>query len=136
MIIHLKRNEKLFINGAVIRLDRRGSIELMNDAQFMLENHVMQQEQATTPLRQLYFIAQTMLMDPENAHLTLCLFRSFAQQLKFCTVDRECVNKVSEVESLVEQDDYYNALKLLRKLFAFDDQLTRADENFATTEAA
>ncbi len=32
MIIHLKKNEKLFINGAVIMLDRRGSIELLNDA--------------------------------------------------------------------------------------------------------
>jgi flagellar biosynthesis repressor protein FlbT len=136
MIIHLKRNEKLFINGAVIRMDRRGSIELMNDAQFMLENHVMQQEQATTPLRQLYFIAQTMLMDPQNAHLTLCLFRSFAEQLKRLRSDNECVKKVAEVEILIEKDDYYNGLKLLRKLFTFDDHLTSQPDLPQSTEAA
>ena len=64
MLIHLKRNERLFVNGAVLRLDRRGTIELMNDAQFLLENHIMQPEDATTPLRQMYFVVQTMIIDP------------------------------------------------------------------------
>ncbi len=35
----------------------------MNDATFLLESHVMQAEDATTPLRQLYFAAQTMLIE-------------------------------------------------------------------------
>ena len=35
--------------------------------QFLLESHVLQAEQATTPLRQLYFILQVMLMNPGGA---------------------------------------------------------------------
>ena len=81
MKIHLKRNQKLFINGAVIRLDRRGSIELMNDAQFLMENHILQQEDAKTPLQQVYFIVQTMLMDPANSHLTKYLLDSYSDVL-------------------------------------------------------
>jgi flagellar protein FlbT len=56
--ISLKPNEKIYINGAVVRVDRKVSIEFLNDVQFLLENHVLQPEDASTPLRQLYFIAQ------------------------------------------------------------------------------
>ena len=40
--ISLKPNEKIYINGAVLRVDRKVSIELLNDVQFLLENHVLQ----------------------------------------------------------------------------------------------
>ena len=117
MKIHLKRNEKLFLNGAVIRLDRRGSIELMNNAQFLLENHIMQPEEATTPLRQIYFITQTMLMDPANAHLIMFLFQSYVTGLKAAIVDPVCLANISKAQNLVESNDYYGALKVLRLTF-------------------
>ena len=40
--ITLKPNEKLYINGAVIRADRKVSLEFLNDVQFLLEAHVLQ----------------------------------------------------------------------------------------------
>ena len=49
--ISLKPNEKIYINGAVVKVDRKVSIEFLNDVQFLLENHVLQAEQASTPLR-------------------------------------------------------------------------------------
>ena len=67
MNITLRAGERLFINGAVIRVDRKASIELLNDVTFLLENHVLQAEQATTPIRQIYFAVQIMLMDPTAA---------------------------------------------------------------------
>ena len=68
--ITLKPNEKLYINGAVIRADRKVSLEFLNDVQFLLEAHVLQAEQATTPLKQLYFIVQIMLMNPGRYAIT------------------------------------------------------------------
>ena len=65
--ISLKPNEKIYINGAVIRVDRKVTIELMNDVQFLLESHVIQADQASTPLRQLYFVVQIMLINPAGA---------------------------------------------------------------------
>lgn len=120
MKIHLKRNEKLFLNGAVIRMDRRGSIELLNDAQFLLENHIMQEENAKSPLQQIYFIVQTMLMDPTNAHLILYLFRSFISKIKSVVIDRDHLACLRTAEELVEKSDYYSALKILRHAFHFD----------------
>jgi flagellar protein FlbT len=56
MHISLRAGEKIYINGAVLRADRKVSIEILNDATFLLEAHVMKVEDASTPLRQLYFI--------------------------------------------------------------------------------
>jgi flagellar biosynthesis repressor protein FlbT len=123
MLIHLKKNERLFVNGAVLRLDRRGTIELMNDAQFLLENHVMQPEAATTSLRQLYFIVQTMIMDPKTAHLTLALFRVHITQIRALVRTEAYLSLVNAVSEFVEREEYFDALKALRKAFATEDSL-------------
>ena len=120
MKIHLKRNEKLFINGAVIRLDRRGSIELMNDAQFLMENHILQQEDAKTPLQQVYFIVQTMLMDPANSHLTKYLLDSYSDVLLRFNFSSEYNELIGTIKKMVEGANYYGALKVLRQSFHLD----------------
>jgi flagellar biosynthesis repressor protein FlbT len=53
--ITLRAGERFFINGAVIRIDRKATVELLNDVTFLLENHVMQAKDATTLTRQVYF---------------------------------------------------------------------------------
>jgi len=67
MHISLRAGERIYINGAVLRVDRKVTLELLNDAAFLLENQVMQYEEAVTPLRQLYFIVQLMLIEPSQA---------------------------------------------------------------------
>jgi flagellar protein FlbT len=73
--ISLKPNEKIYLNGAVISVDRKVTIELLNDVQFLLQNHVLQPGEASTPLRQLYFMLQVMLMDPNGAAEARAMFR-------------------------------------------------------------
>jgi flagellar protein FlbT len=134
MIIHLKKNEKLFINGAVIMLDRRGSIELLNDAQFLLASHVLQVEEASTPLRRLYFVIQTMIIDPANAELTKALFTAHLNQLKSVISDAVYGTHLALVENFVNDAEYFEALKLLRRNFALDDKLRSAGEKVASGE--
>jgi flagellar protein FlbT len=82
MNIWLRAGEKLYINGAVLRVDRKVSLELLNDATFLLEAHVMQAADATTPLRQLYFVVQLMLMDPRDLSAAKDLFRTSIEKLR------------------------------------------------------
>jgi flagellar biosynthesis repressor protein FlbT len=79
MNITLRAGERFFINGAVIRIDRKASIELLNEVTFLLENHVMQAEAATTLVRQIYFAVQIMLMDPTAAGSAAPLARSLIE---------------------------------------------------------
>ena len=47
MLLKLRAGEKLYINGAVIKVERKATIELLNDATFLLEAHVIQPDEAT-----------------------------------------------------------------------------------------
>ena len=64
--ISLKPGERIYVNGAVLKVDRKVSIEFLNDVTFLLEHHVLHPDDTRTPLRQLYFIVQTLLIDPAN----------------------------------------------------------------------
>jgi flagellar protein FlbT len=76
MLLKLRAGEKLYLNGAVIKVERKATIELLNDAAFLLEAHVIQPSEANTPLRQLYFVLQTQLMDRDGAPLARQMFRT------------------------------------------------------------
>ncbi|HMN85083.1 MAG TPA: flagellar biosynthesis repressor FlbT [Bauldia sp.] len=117
MQITLRGGERIYINGAVVRVDRKVTLELLNDVTFLLEAHVLQAEQATTPLRQLYFILQTILMDPPNAKMALDLFRR-AHIATLVTFQNEGVlNGLRAVAELVERERFFDALRMMRALF-------------------
>jgi flagellar biosynthesis repressor protein FlbT len=139
MQIHLKKNEKLYLNGAVIRLDRRGTIELLNDANFLMENHIMQPEQASTPLRQVYFVVQLMLMDPPNAPLLKELFAVNMAQLRR-TTSEELDEIIESVEKRVIDGGYFEAMKTIRQAYALEQRTANrlsasANSNFQSCEA-
>jgi flagellar biosynthesis repressor protein FlbT len=121
--IGLKPGERIFINGAVLRVDRKVTIELLNDVTFLLESHVMQLEAATTPLRQLYFIVQTMLMDPANAEATKTLFMRTLALLITSFTSGEIFEGLERVSALITANKEFEALKRIRALLPLEDEL-------------
>lgn len=134
MFIHLKRGEKLYVNGAVLRVDRRTSLEFLNDVTFLLENHVMQAEDATTPVRQLYFVVQTMLMDPANAGMTLELYKHISFRARQAMNDESLREQVDLADRKVADGRYFDALKHLRSCFRAE--MTSAGNGSPTNEEA
>lgn len=120
--LSIKAGERIFINGAVIRVHRKTTIELLNDAVFLLESHVMQVEETTTPLRQLYFVAQTILMDPKNAAETRVLFGHLLGRA-LAAFQGPVSETLSSVGALVEGNRPFDALKILRGLFPVEDAI-------------
>lgn len=120
MFIHLKRGEKLYVNGAVLRVDRRTSLEFLNDVSFLLENHVMQAEDANTPLRQLYFIAQSMLIDPANAGMTLELYKHLSHRARVSAPGVDICRNLDIADQKVMEGRYFDALKHLRGSFPLE----------------
>jgi flagellar protein FlbT len=118
--ISLKPNEKIYINGAVIRVDRKVSLELLNDVQFLLENHVLQAEDASTPLRQLYFIVQVMLMNPDGASQALTMFRKSLPLLIASFADEQARTALKNIDRLVSEGHVYEALKAIRALYPLE----------------
>ena len=123
MHITLRAGEKLYLNGAVLRADRKVSLELMNDATFLLESHVMHADKATTPIRQLYFIVQMMLMSPNDIADAQKLFSASMPRMLAAYDDRAIKTTLVQVDEFVAGQRYFDALKLLRGRFAHDDAL-------------
>lgn len=118
--LSLKPNEKLYVNGAVIRVDRKVTVELLNDVQFLLENHVLQPEQASTPLRQLYFILQIMLMNPQGAVEAREMFRRSLPLLLVSFEDEQIRSALKNIDRMVGEDKVYEALKAIRALYPIE----------------
>ncbi|MGC5779412.1 flagellar biosynthesis repressor FlbT [Methylobacterium sp. NFXW15] len=118
MHISLCAGERVFINGAVLRVDRKVGIELLNDASFLLEGHVLQAEQATTPLRQLYFAAQTLLIDPAQAEPARDLCAQMMAGILAATRDEVILTGLASVHRLIELGRLFEALKTIRGLYA------------------
>jgi flagellar protein FlbT len=121
--ISLKSGERIFINGAVLRVDRKVALEFLNDVTFLLENHVLQPEDATTPLRQLYFIAQMMLINPDGKEQSTALFRKSVAMLLTCFTDDEMLAELKRIDGMVASGRAFDALKAIRALYSVEDRI-------------
>ncbi len=120
MHITLRAGERIYINGAVLRVDRKATLELMNDATFLLEAHVMQAEEATTPLRQIYFVVQVMLMDPASVRATSKLAAGLIDKA-FQAFESEQIRKgLDNVQDLVARSRFFEAMKVLRGMYPLE----------------
>jgi flagellar biosynthesis repressor protein FlbT len=122
MNITLRAGERLFINGAVIRIDRKASIELLNEVTFLLENHVMQAEEATTLIRQTYFAVQIMLMEPTAADRAASLARTLIERALAAYRAPELTAGLKGAAASLVRGRNFEALKALRGLFALEDK--------------
>jgi len=118
--LHLKANERIYINGAVLRVDRKVAIELLNDVVFLLEGHVMQQE---TPLRQLYFVVQSMLIEPKAEPLARQIYEQHHKGLIAAYRNQDVLEGLIVVKQNIERGKVFEALKRIRSLFSIEDEI-------------
>ena len=123
MHISLRAGERIYVNGAVLRVDRKVSMELLNDVMFLLEHHVLHAEQATTPLRQLYFIVQTMLIEPAKAAEARQMFEQLHGLLRTSFENVAVLAGLDRVHELVSAGKVFEALKTIRVLFPIEDEI-------------
>lgn len=136
MHISLRAGEKIYINGAVLCSDRKVSIEILNDVTFLLEAHVMKVEDATTPLRQLYFIIQIMLINPSDITAAHELFAQAIARTIEVSANTSLISGLKTVKSLVESNRNFEALKTVRALFPIEAEIMAECQNEEAGHAA
>jgi flagellar biosynthesis repressor protein FlbT len=120
MHISLRAGERFYINGAVLRVDRKVSFELLNDATFLLDAHVMRVEEVTTPLRQLYFIVQIMLMNPADTPAARDMFEQALRTTRAQFGVPAISAGLDSAERFVNENRKFDALKAIRKLLPLE----------------
>jgi len=117
--INLKPHEKMIIGGAVIKNgDKACSIFVENNVPLLREKDIMKQEDAKTFCSGIYFVIQLMYIDNRNIieyHNTYWkLVRELVEAIP------RTVGIIDEISQHILNDDYYQALKLAKKLLAFE----------------
>ena len=120
MNITLRSGERLYLNGAVIRVDRKTTIELLNDAAFLLESHVMQAADATTPFRQIYFAVQIALMDPSCGSTVGPVIETLITQTEAAVKSAALIAALASARDLIARGRHFEALKTLRANYAVE----------------
>lgn len=134
--LYLKANEKIFINGAVLKVDRKVAFDLLNDATFLLENHVLQKEQANTPLKQLFFVVQLMMMHPLDREQFFQLFETMVKNLLNTLETPELVECVKSADVDVRMGKEFNALKTIRSVFPIEEKIMKGQTSDAPSVGA
>ncbi len=101
MNLTLRAGEKLYLNGDVIRVDRKVTIELLNDVTFLMQSHVLQADEATTPLRQVYFAVQVILMDPAAASYAVGLASKLIESALLAYQTPQIVGGLKAISALI-----------------------------------
>ena len=119
--LSLKPGEKFVLNGAVVENgDRRATLILQNKASVLREKDIMQEHEADTPAKRIYFpvmmmyIAQT--AESEIYEQFVMRMTEFMNVIVNPEILAECVSVSREVMS----GEYYKALLRCRKLIAYE----------------
>ncbi|MBO0903588.1 flagellar biosynthesis repressor FlbT [Jiella sonneratiae] len=131
--ISLRAGERIFVNGAVLKVDRKTTLEFLNDVTFLLESHVMQAEQAKTPMRQLYFVVQMMLMDPNSVGAAMELFAKAHPAMLKTYSNRDIIDGLLEVEELIGRGRAFDGLKRIRSMIPLEDHILGETPDAPTT---
>ncbi|WP_237049983.1 flagellar biosynthesis repressor FlbT [Microvirga ossetica] len=117
MRFSLKAGERIFINGAVLTVSQKVTLSLLNEARFLLESHVLQLFEATTPMRQLYFVVQSLLINPQEAEKVMGAFQKLHESLLQSATDETIKQALLGAGELVAKNRIFDALKAIRILF-------------------
>ncbi len=126
--LSLKPGERFVLNGAVVENgDRRATLILQNKASVLREKDIMQEHEADTPAKRIYFPVMMMYLSSSSQDGLYDAFvlrmTEFMNVIKNPDVLNDCVTVSREVMS----GEYYKALLRCRKLIAYEKELMSPD---------
>jgi flagellar protein FlbT len=96
----------------------------------------MQAEDASTPLKQLYFAIQAMLISPNDCEAALQLCREMLVALNSTVRDSRILAGLRAAIAHIEEKRMFEALKDVRALFPIEEELVLLAKSEATRDVA
>lgn len=127
--INLRDNERVIVNGAVLRANGRVSICVENESAILRDRDVMQPDEADTPAKRLYFACMLAYIHPERAKDHLQTIAELAGELYAVLVKPDLRQSSLDMLRFASDGDYYKALIECRKIIQYEAEvLTRSAE--------
>lgn len=121
--LSLKPGERFVLNGAVITNgEKRSSLVIQNKASILREKDIMQEAEADTPAKHIYFSIMMMYLDFEEE---LDFYQEFAlrtTEFMSAVENPDALAVCVAISKDVMSQDYYNALTKCRALIEFESE--------------
>ncbi len=121
LVIDLKPGEKILIGEAVItNASQRTRLQIAGEAPIMREKDVLQEEEADTPCKKIYFVIQCMYLanDPGKYHKTYFdLIKDVQSASPTSTIF------FMQINDFIMDGMYYKALKIAKELIEHEKEL-------------
>lgn len=132
----LKPNERLLVNGCVIRnAERRQMLVIETHADIVREADLLKADDSRTPVKEVYFFIQACLLDPDKRKRLVPLIQKKLGQLVPVFHD-EVAQHIFDAANNVSVADFYKAMSALRPLIAYEEELLQMlDTKYAATAA-
>ncbi|QDH75020.1 flagellar biosynthesis repressor FlbT [Brevundimonas sp. M20] len=122
--LSLKPGEKFVLNGAVVQNgDRRGVLILQNKASVLREKDIMQQAEADTPAKRIYFPVMMMYLDEASAPKVYDEFALRLTEFMGASRNPDVLSECVAASRHVMAREYYKALMSARKLVDYEEGL-------------
>jgi flagellar protein FlbT len=124
--LNVKPGEKFIVNGAVMVAGKKGaSLVLQNDATILLGKDIIQEEEATTPARRIYFSILVMYLDQDNSTAYQDSFMGYVEDFLEATTFNEVRRTLLNIVQDVNGQMYYRALKTCKALIKFEEEVLK-----------
>lgn len=120
--ITLKPNERMIIDGAVVRnAGITANLLIENNVPILREKDIMSEKDADSPCRRIYFVIQLMYLDQEN----LTTHHSTYWELVRAVVKAapSVLKLIDRISEHIVSRKYYQALKLAKQLIDYEEEV-------------
>ncbi|HEY0425788.1 MAG TPA: flagellar biosynthesis repressor FlbT [Rhodopila sp.] len=122
LVLELRQGEVMIVNGAPIRFRTRSRIELTAKARFLFGKQIMPPDQVDSPARRIYFALQSAYIGNESEREAgLQTARHFIADFQQATTSELVRTILTQSLIAAEEDDCYQALKLVRRIIQHED---------------
>jgi flagellar protein FlbT len=126
LVLELKAEDLLIINGASMRIRNKTRIELNGPARFLFGKQIMPPGGDTTPARRIYYAIQTAYIGNEQERPPAReAARGFCSDFASHTTSRLAVELLNDAMRAVDEDRCYDALKLIRRIILHEDAILK-----------
>src|ERR1700712_376964 len=126
LVLELKADDMLIINGAPMRVRNKTRIELNGAARFMFGKQIMPPGGDTTPARRIYYAIQPAYIGKDGERpIARRIARTYCAVFGSHTTSRLAVEILNDAMQAVDEDRFYDALKLIRRIIQHEDAVLK-----------
>ena len=122
LVLELRQDDLMVLNGASIRFRTKARIELAARARFLFGKQILPLAEADSPARRIYFALQTAYVGTDvEQKAGLAEARELIAAFKMATTSALASEILDRALAAAESDDCYQALKLVRRIVRHED---------------